>query len=76
MPDTSKSLSPEFFNNPQCPPGAIPAEAASINVRPSEVTNVPERKSPATILKKYNSEAGEHLSTAEVGSGNEPVFSA
>ena len=28
MPNTSKPLPPEFFVNPQCPPGAIPVEAA------------------------------------------------
>ena len=41
MSDTSKSLSPEFFINPRCPPGAVLAEAASINVRPNEATNGP-----------------------------------
>ena len=76
MPDTSKPLSPEFFINPRSPPGAIPAEAASIDVRPSEATNVPEREAPAVVLETDNSEAGEHLSAAEVEPGNEPIFFA
>ena len=76
MPDMSKSLSLEFFINPRCPPGAVPTEAASIDVRPGEVTNESEREVPAAILETDNSEAGEHLSATEVGSGNESVFSA
>ena len=28
MLNTSKPLPPEFFVNPQCPPGAVPVEAA------------------------------------------------
>ena len=74
MPDTSKPLSPEFFIKPRCPPGAVLAEAASIDVRPSEATNVPEREAPAVVLETDNSEASEHLSTAEVRPGNEPIF--
>ena len=76
MLDTFKMLSPEFFINPRCPLGAVPAEAASIDVFPSEVTNEPEREAPVAVLETDNSEAGEHLSTAEVGPGNEPVFFA
>ena len=75
MLDMSKPLSPKFFINPQCPPGAVPAEAASIDVYPGEVANVPEREAPATVLKMDNSEAGEHISTIEVGPGNELGFS-
>ena len=76
MSDTSKSLSLEFFINPRCPPGVVPAEAASIDVCPGEATNAPEREAPAAVLKTDNSDAGEHLSTAEVGLGNELDFSA
>ena len=36
MPDTSKPLSPDFFINPRCPPGVVPAEAATNDVRPGE----------------------------------------
>ena len=75
MSDTSKSLSPEFFINPQYPPGVVPAEAASINVCPSEMTNAPEREALATVLETNNSEAGKHLSATEVRPGNDPVFS-
>ena len=77
MPDTSKSLSLEFFFfiNPRCPPGAVPTKDASIDVRPGEVINAPEREPPAAILETDNSEAGEHLSTVEVGLGNKPLFS-
>ena len=43
MPNTSKPLSPEFFINPRCPPGIVPAEAASIGVFHDEEINTPER---------------------------------
>ena len=75
MPDTSKPLSLEFFINPRCPLGVVPVEAASIDVRPSEVINAPEREAPTTVLETNNSEVDKHLSVAEVGSGNGPVFS-
>ena len=75
MPDTSKPLSPEFFINPRCPLGVVPAEAASIDVRPGDVANATGREAPAAVLETDNSEVGEHLSVAEVESGNEPVFS-
>ena len=29
MPDTSTPLTPEFFVNPRCPPGAVPGEAVA-----------------------------------------------
>ena len=76
MLDTSNLLSLEFFINPRCPPGAVLAKATSINVRPGEAANVPEREAPTAVLEIDNSEVGEHLSTVEVGSGNEHVFSA
>ena len=76
MSDTSKSLSPEFFINPRCPSGAVPTESASIDVRPGEAMNALEREAPVTVLETDNSKAGEHLSTVEVGPGNEPNFSA
>ena len=75
MPDTSKSLSPEFFINPRCPPGVVPTEVPSIDVHPGEETNARDREAPAIALKKDNSDVGEHLSVAEVGLGNEPEFS-
>ena len=75
MPDTSKPLSPEFFINPQCPPGVVPAEVASTEVHPDEVTNAPQREAPIAVLKMDNSQAGEPLSAAKVGSGKEPTFS-
>ena len=71
MSDTSEPLSPEFFINPRCPPGDVPAEAASIHVCPGEVTNAQEREAPAAVLETDNSEAGEHLSAVRVGPGNE-----
>ena len=70
MPDTSKPLSPKFFINPQCPPGAVPTEVASIDVRPGEMTNAPEREAPTVVLETDNSEAGKHLSVVEVGPGD------
>ena len=75
MPDTSKLLSLGFFINPRCPPSAVPAEFASTDVHPDEVTNAPEREAPIAILKTGNSKAGEHLSAFKVGSGKEPTFS-
>ena len=75
MPDTSKPLSPEFFINPRCTLGVVPAEAASIDVHPDEVTNASKREASVTVLETDNSKVGEHLSTAEVGSGKEPAFS-
>ena len=76
MPDTSKPLSPKFFINPQCPPGVVPVEAASIDVRPSKMMNALEREDPTAVLETDNSEVGKHLSIAKVGPSNEPVFSA
>ena len=75
MPDTSKPLSLEFFINPRCPLGVVPVEVASIDVRPSEAINAPEREAPTTVLETNNSEVDKHLSVVEVGLGNEPVFS-
>ena len=72
MPDTSKPLSLEFFINPRWPPGAVLAKVASIDVRPGEVANAPKREAPVAMLEMDNSEAGEHLSTTEFGSSNEP----
>ena len=40
------------------------------------MTNAPKREAPTSVLETDNSEAGEHLSAAEVGSGNEPICSA
>ena len=74
--NTSKPLPSEFFINPRCPPSVVPPEAASIDGRPGEATNVPEREAPTTVLETDNSEAGENLSAAKVGLGNEPNFSA
>ena len=75
MLDMSKPLSPDFFIDPRCPPGDVPAEATSTNVHPDEVTNVPEREAPIAVLETDNSKASEPLSTAEVGLGKEPTFS-
>ena len=72
MLDTSKPLSLEFFINPRCPPGAVPAEVATIDVHSGEAMIVSEREVPVAILETDISEAGEHLSAAEVGLGNEP----
>ena len=76
MPDTYKSLSPEFFINPRCPPSVVHAEVMTINFRSSEVMIGSEREVPAAILEADISEAGEHLSVTEVGLGNEPDSSS
>ena len=76
MPKTSKPLSPEFFINPRSPLGVVPVEAATINVRSGEAMITPKKEVPATVLKIDISEAGEHLSTVEVGLGNVPDSSA
>ena len=75
MLDASKSLSPESFINPRCPPGAVPAEAATSDVFPSEAMINTKRDAPATVLGTNFSKVGEHLSTTEVRLGNEPDFS-
>ena len=72
MPNTSKSLSSEFFVNPQCPPGVVPTEAAVIDVRSGEAMIVSEREVLAAVLEEDISEAGKHLSAPKVGLGNEP----
>ena len=76
MPNKSKPLSPKFFINPQYPPGAVPAEAATIDVRPGEAMITPEREVPTAVLGTDISEVGEHLSAAEVRLGNELDFSS
>ena len=74
MPDMSKPLSTEFFINPRCPPGVVPAEVTSIDVRPGEVANALEREALAAVLDTDHSKVGEHLSATEIGSGKEPFF--
>ena len=64
-----------FFINPRCPPGTVPAEAASTGVFPDEETNVPEREAPVVVPEMGNSKVGEHPPTADVGSGKDPTFS-
>ena len=76
MPDTSKPLSLEFFINPRWPLSAVSTKAASIDVRPGQMMNAPKREAPASVLETDDSETGENLFAAEVGSGNELVFSA
>ena len=76
MPDTSKSLYLEFVINHRCPLGADPTEAASIDVRPGEMTKAPKREAPASVLETDNSEASEHLSATKVRPSEEPTFSA
>ena len=72
MSNTSKSLSPEFFINPRCPLGVALTEAVTIDVCLGEAMIRSEREVPVAILEADISEAGEHLSAAEVGLGNEP----
>ena len=73
MPDTSKMLTPEFFINPQCPPSAIPTEAAPIGVHSGKMTNAPEKEASAAILVTDHSKVGKHLS-AKVEPSKEPAF--
>ena len=68
-------ISRVFFINPQCLPGIVPSEDASIDVLPDEATNAPEREAPVAVLETGNNKAGEHHSVAEVGPGKEPTFS-
>ena len=51
MPDTSKSLSPEFFINPRCLPGVVPVESATIVVRSGEAMIASEREVLAAVLE-------------------------
>ena len=76
MSDMSKPLSLEFFINPRCPSGVVPAEAATIDVRSGEAMIASEREVPVVVLERDIIEAGEHLSAVEVGLGNEPDSSA
>ena len=76
IPDTSKPLSPEFFINPRCLPGAIPIEAATIVVRSGEAMIASEREVLTAVLEADISEVGEHLSAIEVGLSNEHDSSA
>ena len=76
MPDTSKSLTPEFFINPRCPLGVVSTEATTIDVRLGEAMIASEREVPAAVLEVDISEAGNHLSAVEVRLGNEPDSSA
>ena len=71
MPDTSKPLSSELFINPRWPPGVVPAEATTIDVCSSEAMITPKREVPVVVLETDISEAGEHLSAAKVGLGDE-----
>ena len=73
MPNTSKPLTPEFFFNPRCPPGAVLIEVTPISVRSGEMTNAPENEAPAAVIETNHSEVGEHLST-EVEPSKEPAF--
>ena len=75
MQNKSNPLSPKFFINPRCPPGAVPVIAASIDVHHDEVANVLDREAPAAVLETDNSKAGEHFSVTKVGSVKEPSFS-
>ena len=72
MPDMFKPLSPEFFINHRCPPGVVPVEAATIDVRSGEEMIASEREVPVAVLKADISEVSEHISAAEVGLRNEP----
>ena len=58
MPNTSKPLSPEFFINPGCPPSAVPAEVATIDVLSSEAMIAPEREVSAAVLETDIGKAG------------------
>ena len=71
MQDTSKPLSLEFFINPQCPPGAVLVEAATIDVRSGEAMIASERGVPVAVLEVDISEASKHFSASEVALGNE-----
>ena len=72
MPNTSKPLSSEFFINPRCPSGAVLTEVATIDVCSGEAMIALEMEVPVAVLEADISKAGEHLSAAEVGLGNEP----
>ena len=54
------------------PPGAVPVEAITIDVRSGEAMIALERELPTAILEADISKAGEHLSASEVGLSNEP----
>ena len=72
MSDTSKTIFLEFFINPRCPTGVVLGEAVTIDVYSGEAMIASEREVPAVVLEVNISKVGEHLSTIEVGLGNEP----
>ena len=72
MLDTSKSVTLEFFINPQCLPGAVLAEVATIDVSSGEAMIASEKEVPTAVLEVDISKAGEHHPTAKVGLGNKP----
>ena len=76
IPDTSKPLSPDFFINPRCHPGTVPAKSITSYVHPGEAMIMPEREHLAVALVTDISEASKHLSTVEVVLGDEPDFFA
>ena len=53
------------------PPGVVPTEVATVDVCSGEAMIVSKREVPVVVLETDISEAGEHLSAAEVGLGNE-----
>ena len=76
MLDTSKSVTLEFFINPQCLPGAVLAEVVTIDVSSGEAMIASEKEVPTVVLEVDISKAGEHHPTAKVGLGNEPDSSS
>ena len=54
------------------PLGVVSIEAKTVNVFSSEAMIAPEMEVLAAVLEMDISEAGENLSVAEVGLGNEP----
>ena len=76
IPDMSKPLFLEFFINPRCSLGVVPAEAATVDVCSGEAMIAPEKQVPDVVLETDISEAGKHFSAVEVGLDNEPDSSA
>ena len=76
IPDMSKPLSTEFFINPRCPQGVVPAESSTIDVCSGGAMIALEREVPTAVLETDISEAGEHLFVVEVRLGNELDSSA
>ena len=74
MPDTSKSLPPEFFTNPRCPPSAspgVPSTDPSINIREKlSVESLPTTKDGPSTQSKSHAQVARENKEPDASNGN------